>query len=225
MPENSAAVTPRDNTFLIGHEEAEKLFLQCWKNNSLHNSWLISGIEGIGKATLAYRLARFILHADDSRRDAYDKLDVAPDTQTFRLISNNAHPDFKIIERDYTDTDRKKIIKAIKDGGQMSREELDGLKKSAFIRIDDVRTINEFLSRRSSQDGWRVVLIDSIDDMNNASTNAVLKILEEPPHKALMLLVSHNPVPLCQAGTETFGRRPGCQPFAPVSSGNDGNTN
>lgn len=193
MPENSAAVTPRDNTFLIGHEEAEKLFLQCWKNNSLHNSWLISGIEGIGKATLAYRLARFILHADDSRRDAYDKLDVAPDTQTFRLISNNAHPDFKIIERDYTDTDRKKIIKAIKDGGQMSREELDGLKKSAFIRIDDVRTINEFLSRRSSQDGWRVVLIDSIDDMNNASANAVLKILEEPPHKALMLLVSHNP--------------------------------
>ena len=193
MPENDASFAPRDNPYLIGHEEAENFFLQCWKNNSLHNSWLISGIEGIGKASLGYRLARFILEADENKKNSYDKLEISPSSTTFRLISNNAHPDFKVIERDYTDTDRKKVLKAIKEGEQLSKEELDELKRSAFIRVDDVRTVNEFLAKRSSSDGWRVVLIDSVDDMNNAAAIAILIILEEPPHKALMLLISHNP--------------------------------
>lgn len=116
-----------------------------------------------------------------------------PASPVFKLVSNNSHPDLKIIERDYTDTDKKKILKAIKDGEQLSSGEMKELKKSAFIRVDDVRTINEFLSKRSSNDGWRIVIIDSIDDMNVASANAVLKILEEPPHKTLLLLISHNP--------------------------------
>ena len=106
---------------------------------------------------------------------------------------NNAHPDLKIIERDYTDTDRRKILKAIKEGEQLSDEEMKGLKKSAFIRVDDVRTINEFLTKRSADNNWRIVIIDSIDDMNPASANAVLKILEEPPYKTVMMLISHNP--------------------------------
>lgn len=186
-------ITPRNNPYLIGHGQAEQDFLQAWKNNSLHNSWLISGIEGIGKATLAYKMARFILSADYQKKDSYNNLDISPDASVFKLISNNSHADMKIIERDYTDTDRKKIIKAIKDGEKLSNDEMSGLKKSAFIRVDDVRTINDFLSRRSSNDGWRVVVIDSIDDMNIASANAVLKILEEPPYKTLLLLISHNP--------------------------------
>ncbi len=184
---------PQLNTFLLGHSEAEQLFLRCWQNNSLHNSWLISGTKGIGKATLAFRLARFILSADENSREKYTSLEVSPDSPVYKLIAGNAHPDFKILQRDYTDTDRKKVVKAIKNGGQLSPDELKELKKSAFIRVDDVRTINDFLSRRSSGDGWRVVLIDSVDDMNSAAANAVLKILEEPPYKTLMLLISHNP--------------------------------
>lgn len=184
---------PQYNTYLLGHADAEQLFLRCWQNKSLHNSWLISGIKGIGKATLAFRLARFILSADEANRQKYTSLDVSPDSSAYKLIANNAHPDFKVLQRDYTDTDRKKILKAIKDGDRLSPEELKELKKSAFIRVDDVRTVNEFLSRRSSGDGWRVVLIDSVDDMNSAAANAVLKILEEPPYKTLMLLISHNP--------------------------------
>ena len=183
---------PRNNPYVLGHEEAEKLFLNAWKANSLHNSWLISGIEGIGKATLAYKFARFLLAADSSKREQYNSLDISPDNQVYKLVANNSHPDLKIIERDYTDTDRKKVLKAIRDGEQLSNEELKDLKKSAFIRVDDVRTINEFLSKHSSSDGWRVVIIDSIDDMNRASANAVLKILEEPPLKTQMLLISHN---------------------------------
>lgn len=186
-------ITPRNNTFLLGHEHEEKMLLDAWKNNSLHNSWLFCGIDGIGKATLAYRFARFLLSADDNNKSQYASLDVGENSQVFKLVANNSHPDLKIIERDYTDTDRKKILKAIKDGEQLSGEELNGLKKSAFIRVDDVRTINEFLSKKSSNDSWRVVIIDSIDDMNNASANAVLKILEEPPSKTVMLLISHNP--------------------------------
>ena len=153
-----AYITPRTNAYLLGHEEAEKFLLEAWKNNSLHNSWLFSGIEGIGKATLAYKFARFLLSANSAQKDKYTSLDTLPDTPVFKLVANNSHPDLKIIERNYTDTDRKKILKAIKDGEQLSEEELQGLKRSAFIRVDDVRTINEFLSKRSSQDGWRVVI-------------------------------------------------------------------
>ncbi len=195
MPDDvsTTVFTPKTNNFLLGHEKEEKMLLEAWKNNSLHNSWLFCGIEGIGKATLAYRFARFLLSADDKEKSRYNSLDVGESNQVFKLVANNSHPDLKIIERDYTDTDRKKILKAIKDGEQLSDEEMKGLKRSAFIRVDDVRTINEFLSKKSSNDSWRVVIIDSIDDMNPASANAVLKILEEPPAKTVMLLISHNP--------------------------------
>lgn len=168
-------ILPRNNDYLIGHDEAEALLMNAFSNNTLHNSILLCGVEGIGKATFAYKIARFILN------------------DTNNLIAKNAHPDFKSIERDYTDTDKRKIIKAIKDGDALSEDELSGLKKSANIKVDEVRTINEFLSKRSSNDGWRVVLIDSIDEMNNNGANAILKILEEPPSKTLMLLISHNP--------------------------------
>lgn len=193
MSEPSANLEPRCNPYLLGHEVDEQFLLESWKNNSLHNSWLISGVEGIGKATFAYKFARFLLAANAQDKSSYDSFDLDSNHQIFKLVSNNSHPDMKIIERDYTDTDRRKIIKAIKDGEQLSADEMSGLKRSAFIRVDDVRTINDFLSKRSSQDGWRIVIIDSIDDMNSSSANAILKILEEPPHKTILLLISHNP--------------------------------
>lgn len=194
MPEEiPCSITPKNNNFLLGHEQEEKMLLEAWKNNSLHNSWLICGIEGIGKATLAYRFARFLLAADNGDKQKYTSLEISENNPVYKLSVNNSHPDLKIIERDYTDTERRKIVKAIKDGDRLSDEELKGLKKSAFIRVDDVRTINDFLSKKSSNDGWRVVIIDSIDDMNSSSANAVLKVLEEPPYKTIMMLISHNP--------------------------------
>ncbi len=186
-------LSPRNNNFLIGFEEEEKFLLEAWKKNTLHNSWLFSGVEGIGKASLAYKFAKFVLFADEKDKDKYTSLDIPPQSAVNNLVSNNAHPDLKIIERDYIEADKKKIIKAIKDGEQLAQEDLKELKKSANIKVDEVRTINEFLSKRSGNDGWRVVIIDSIDDMNTSSANAILKTLEEPPHKALMLLISHNP--------------------------------
>ena len=149
---------------------------------------MISGERGIGKATFAYKFARFLLDPNRSEKT----LNTSPDSQSNRLVSSNSHPDLKVIERDYIETDRKKVLKAIKDGEAMSESELQNLKKSAFIRIDDVRTINDFMAKKSSQDGWRVVIVDSIDDMNAAAANALLKILEEPPAKSVIMLISHN---------------------------------
>ena len=167
--------------------------MNAWKNRTLHNSWLLCGIEGIGKATLAFRFARFLLAADERQRDKYGSLDVSVDSQTYKLVANASHPDLKVIERDFTETDKKKVLKAIKEGERLSDEELKSLKKSAIIKVDDVRTINEFLAKKSSNDGWRVVIVDSIDDLNNAGANAILKILEEPPAKTVIMLISHNP--------------------------------
>ena len=193
MSETETSFAPKDNPYLSGHEDMEKMFLEAWKNKSLHQAWLISGIKGIGKATFAYKVARFLLEADESRRESYATLDVSPDSRTFKQICSGSHPDFKLLERGYLKTEKQKIVKAIKDGNYLSDDELGELKKSSVISVDDVRTVNEFLSKKSANDRWRVVLVDSVDEMNASSANAILKILEEPPYKTLMLLVSHNP--------------------------------
>ena len=186
-------IQPYNNSYLIGHEEAEQIFLNAWKNGNIHNSWIISGINGIGKATFAYRIARFLLSADKNKRQSYTSLDVPENSPTFRLVANRAHPDLKIIERDFIDSDKKKIIKAIKDGEALDDDALQDLKRSAVIKVDEIRTINEFLSKKSFDGNWRIVIIDSVDDLNTNSANAVLKVLEEPPAKSLLLLISHNP--------------------------------
>ena len=186
MPDD--VVTPQNNFFLLGQEEAEKAFLDAYNNGTLHNSWLISGEKGVGKATFAYKVARFLLDNQHGR----NSLNTSPDSPSNRLITGGAHPDLKVIERDYIEADRKKIIKSIKEGEAMSESERQNLKKSAFIRIDDVRTINDFMAKKSSHDGWRVVIIDSIDDMNTQAANALLKILEEPPAQSIIMLISHN---------------------------------
>ena len=186
-------VQPYENSYFIGHEEAERMFLNAWKNSNIHNSWIISGLNGIGKATLAYRIARFLLSADENNRQDYTSLNVDENNPTFRLIANQAHPDLKVIERDFIDSDKKKIIKAIKEGEAMDEEALGELKKSAVIKVDEVRTINEFLGKKSFDGNWRIVIIDSADELNINGANAVLKVLEEPPAKSLLLLISHNP--------------------------------
>ena len=193
MPDVVNTILPKNNLFLLGQEKAEQILLEAWKNNSMHNSWLFCGPSGIGKATLAYRFAKFLLAADEAKKADCTSLELAENNPVCKLVVNNAHPDLKVIERDYTETDKRKILKAIKEGEALSDDELQSLKKSAFIRIDEVRTINEFLSKKSADNNWRVVIIDSIDDMNSASANAVLKILEEPPVKSILILISHNP--------------------------------
>lgn len=190
MEDASSSILPKNNNYVLGHDKQEQLFLNAWKKGCLHNSWIVSGIEGIGKATLVYKFARFLL---SNPNVAANNLDISPNSPVFKQVANNSHPDLKIVERDYTDTDKRKIIKAVKAGEHLSDDELQGLKKSAFIRVDDIRKINEFLSKKSADNNWRVVIVDSVDELNSAGANAILKVLEEPPHKTIIFLISHNP--------------------------------
>ena len=186
-------ILPQSNSYLVGHDDALGLFLSAFKNQKMHNSWIISGPQGIGKATFAYKIARFLLSVDENQKDQYTSMNVSENDVVFKLVSSNSHPDLKIIERDYIETDKKKIIKAIKDGEILDSNEMQSLKKSSMIKVDEVRAINEFLSKKSFDGKWRIVIVDCADDMNINAANALLKVLEEPPAKSMILLISHNP--------------------------------
>ena len=184
-------LSPDSNSFLIGHDDEIELFLKSFNSKALHHGWLITGDEGIGKATLAYKIARFLLSAQDDRN--YSSIEVDPTSNVFGQVVQRSHPDFKVLERDYTETDKKKLLKAIKQGDEIDSELKNSLKKSSVIKVEDVRDVVSFLSKSSFNNGWRVVIVDSADDLNISSANALLKILEEPPLKSILLLLSHNP--------------------------------
>ena len=187
------SISPRSNSYLLGQDEAQEVFLHAYQTNTMHHAWILGGSQGIGKATLAYRIARFLLNADETKKNKYTSLNVSESEPVFQQVAGGSHPDLLVVERDYIETDRKKIISALKHGEAMDESELANLKKSAFIRVDDVRKVNEFLAKTSFNDGWRVVIIDSADEMNKNAANALLKILEEPPARTILLLISHNP--------------------------------
>lgn len=186
----SNILTPAENPYLIGQDEAIKLFLQAYNSGTLHHGWLISGDEGVGKATFAYKIARFLLAAEPGKK--YQSLDIDVNSSIFAQVAQKSHPDFKVLERDYTETDKKKLIKAIQQGETVDEEMKQGLKRSAVIKVDDVREAVNFLLKKSFNDSWRVVIVDSTDDLNTSSANALLKILEEPPAKSILLLISYN---------------------------------
>ncbi|HEY0836475.1 MAG TPA: DNA polymerase III subunit delta' [Azospirillum sp.] len=172
---------PRRNPDLLGHEEAEATLLEAWNSGRLPHAWLIGGPPGVGKATLAFRFARFALANADAAGEGAGlfgapeppaSLRVDPGHPTFRRIAASGHADLLTVER-------------------QRDEKRDRLKRD--IAVDDVRKIAPFLRKTSAEGGWRVAIIDGADRMNNNGLNAILKILEEPPTGALLLLVSDNP--------------------------------
>ena len=182
--EESGPPDPRENEELRGQREAETHFLDAYNSKKLPHAWLLCGPKGVGKATLAHRIARFILSrpvadADSPGlfRDALQTVDPSSlftnqNSPVFRRVATGAHADFLFIERT---VDEK--------NGKLRKE----------IRVNEVRGIVSFLSMSPAEGGWRVVIIDSADEMNVNAANAFLKVLEEPPKRALLLLVSHNP--------------------------------
>jgi DNA polymerase-3 subunit delta' len=173
------ALDPRANPELIGQEAAERAFLQAWNSGRLAHAWLLTGRRGIGKATLAFRIARFVLaggappSAGLFGAEEPAGLQMSTDHSVFRRIASGGHADFKLIERGWAD-------------------DKHGRRKSE-ITIDEVRDVGAFLALTPAEGGWRVVIVDAADEMNRNSANAILKILEEPPKRALLLLVSHSP--------------------------------
>jgi DNA polymerase-3 subunit delta' len=161
---------PRANPRLLGHEAAEATFLDALNAKRLPHAWLITGPAGIGKATFAYRIARFLLA--DGRADART-LDLRADHPTFRRVTAGGHADLLTIERNNGDDERKR--------------------RSRDIPIEEIRRIDPFLRLTAAEGAWRVVIVDEADAMNRNGANALLKILEEPPARAILMLTCANP--------------------------------
>lgn len=164
---------PRHARRLIGQSKAEAALASAWRGGKMHHAWLLAGPRGVGKATLAYRFARFLLDppADSLLAGA---LTISPDPENAasQLVGSRAHPDLLVIERSL---DR------------------DGKRLKAQISVDDARAAGHFFSMTPAMGGYRVCIVDAADDLNPNAANALLKILEEPPRKAVFLLVAHAP--------------------------------
>lgn len=184
MSETDSSDIPdsRSNPYFIGHEAAEKSFLEAWTGGRMAHAWLICGPRGIGKASLAYRMARFVMSQGADESGGEDMFGAPPPAETlqlsaehpiFRRIAALGHGDFRAVERGWSDSKQTK--------------------RKTVIGVDEVRSIGSFLTMTPAEGGWRVVLIDAADEMNANAANAVLKILEEPPRRALLFLVAHNP--------------------------------
>lgn len=167
---------PRLNPYLLGHEAAERAYLGAWSAGRLHHAWLICGLRGIGKATLAYRMARYAL-AQTGVADMFGAppptLAMSTEDPVFRRMASGGHADFRVIERPWSDAKMTK--------------------RKTVIGVDEVRGIGAFMSMTPAEGGWRAVVIDAADEMNTNAANALLKLLEEPPGQALLFLVAHNP--------------------------------
>ena len=194
---------PRENPNLYGHEEAERRFLQEFERGLIHHAYLMTGHKGIGKATLAYRFARFLLNQGALRTEAEApsmslfgdpeptskssgtmQLDV--EDPLFRRIAAGSHTDLLTLSPAY---DAKKNV------------------EKSIITVDEARKIPEFLSLTPAEGQWRVVIIDAVDQLNVNAANALLKILEEPPENAILLLVCHSPggiLPTIKSRCRTF---------------------
>lgn len=159
---------PRDVFTLEGLEAAEHAFLDAFQRGRLHHAWLLTGPEGVGKATLAYRMARRLLggQADTT----YGALGVSPSDPVSRQVAARSHPDLMVLER------------ATDDG-----------KARKSIPVDEARRLPEFFANSPATSPYRVAIIDAADDLNVNAANAVLKTLEEPPSRGVILLVSHSP--------------------------------
>ena len=169
---------PRETLHLLGQDAAEREFLQSFQSGRLHHGWMLSGPKGVGKATLAYRIARFLLATPPQTDDGLfgappppETLDVDPDHPVARRILSGAEPGLK------------SVIRTPADSGRLSD----------IIRADDIRALNSFFGLSATDGGRRVVIVDAADDMNTQAANALLKMLEEPPANTTLLLVTHQP--------------------------------
>lgn len=165
-----ALAHPRERLELFGHAAAARTFAIAARSGRMHHAWIIAGPKGVGKATLAWRFARALLAHGAAK--CPDDLAVAAEHPMQRLVAALAHPDLLLIRRPW-DTERKRA--------------------RTVVTVDEVRRLPAFFSQFASYDGPRIAIVDAADDMNTAAQNALLKILEEPPARALLLLVSNAP--------------------------------
>lgn len=169
---------PRQTLELIGHQAAEQALLEAYRGGRFHHAWLLGGPRGIGKATLAYRFARFLLaNPDPASAAVCNAVDLAvlPEHPAAHRLAAQAHPDVFVLERS---------------------EDAETGKLPSFIPVERVRRIVPFFGATAGEGGWRIAIVDSADELNAFGANALLKLIEEPPKRSVVLLISHAPAQL-----------------------------
>jgi DNA polymerase-3 subunit delta' len=159
---------PRDSFRLDGMEMADQAVIDALARGRMHHAWLLNGPEGVGKASFAYRMARRLLGAAPD--PVQGGLASRSDDPVSRQVSARSHPDLMVLER------------ATDDG-----------KARKSIPVDEARALPAFFANSPASAPYRVAIIDAADDLNVNAANAVLKTLEEPPERGVLLLISHSP--------------------------------
>jgi DNA polymerase III subunit delta' len=166
---------PRENLRFFGNAAAEHALLDAYRRDRLAQAFILGGPEGVGKATLAWRLARFLSAQPDPRAAAVQQagsLFVPAEVPAARRMAAQALPDVFSLRRAWNEKSRKHFTE---------------------IRVDDVREVTQAFHSASGVGGWRIAIVDSTDELNRSSANALLKIIEEPPERSVFLLVAHRP--------------------------------
>lgn len=170
---------PRETPRVFGHEDAERAFIETWTSGRLHHGWLLTGPRGVGKATLAWAIARFLLATPDPQDDGLfgapeppQTLWIDPEHPVSRRMLALSEPGLFLLRR-----------------GPNER----GDKLAAQILVNEVRKLKGFFSLSAADGGRRVVIVDAADELNPNAANAILKLLEEPPERTTLLLVCHQP--------------------------------
>jgi DNA polymerase-3 subunit delta' len=170
-----SAPHPRETTAFTGHAVAERAVLEAYRAARMPHAWIIGGAEGIGKATLAWRIARFLLANPDPSRCLVQQaatLHVDPMSSAARQLSAMSCADLVLLRREWNEKVKKLYTE---------------------IRVEDVRRATRVFQHAAGGGGWRIAIVDSADDLNRNAANALLKIIEEPPARSLFLLVAHRP--------------------------------
>ncbi len=171
---------PRETQNLIGQDAAEAEFLTAYTSDHLHHAWLITGPRGVGKATLAWRIARFLLAVPQDTGGLFgdaspNTLDTSPDDPIAHRLRALSEPRLFLLRRAW-DPDKERL--------------------ASVITVDEVRRLKGFFALSAADGGRRVVIVDAADEMNTNAANALLKLLEEPPADTVLLLISHQPARL-----------------------------
>lgn len=155
---------------IIGQDKAVHQFAAAWQGRKLHHAWLLAGPRGVGKATFARAAARRVLADAAGPFVDLPGLETPEDHPIVKLVEAGSHPDMRWLER-------------------LPKEKGEGLTRDITIR--QIRELGEFMGMTAALSQWRVAVIDSMDELNKEASNALLKMLEEPPPNTLFFLVSH----------------------------------
>jgi DNA polymerase-3 subunit delta' len=180
---------PRSAPALVGHGDAAAALAEAWGSERLAHAWMFAGPPGIGKATLAWQFVRFVASGGDQMGEG--PLATDPQHPAVRQVIAGAYPDTRLVRRSHN----------VRPPHRLRTE----------ISVDDVRAVGQFLRHTAAMGGWRTVIVDSADAMNINAQNALLKILEEPPPRTLLLLVCHAPsrlLPTVRSRCRTLHLRP-----------------